>query len=115
MKFQRLRKFVGQDLSQITKYVGVDLHKFTSDLFAGLTKLTFSDNFESFDADLTLSSGSSVAIPNQLKTPAIDWWPVRITGDNRLVESGTAWTKDFAYLKNAGATTITATVRFVKR
>jgi hypothetical protein len=116
MKFRGVKPFSGQSLLTVTKYLQVDLGKGVSDLIEGLRHLRFGDNFDSFDWTIAdLAAGDSVTIPNRLETPALEWWPVRILGENGLVEaSASAITKDTITLTNAGSTTISAKIRFVR-
>jgi hypothetical protein len=115
VKFLRTRGFSGQSLLTVTKYLQVDLGKGLADLYEGLRRLTFTDNFDSFEWTVeAVAAGATVTIPNRLETPAIEWWPVRIMGENQLVETAGSITKDTITLTNAGSTAITAKIRIVK-
>lgn len=87
------------------------------DLFTGLSKLSFSDNFDSFFAeDISFSATTTVAIPNQLKTKELIWFPVRITGDARLIEvSSSPFTSEQVYIRNASSTATVATIVFMRK
>lgn len=116
MKFLGLRRFSGTSGDDVARYIGGDLFKAFQDLAAGLGKMSFADNFNSFAFQVTIASGVTLQIPNRLGTTAVFWFPVRITGDNRLVEDAAApFTKDVLPIKNASGTATTATILFVRQ
>ena len=109
MKLLNIRTFSGRDLPQVMKFLSVDLTAFLKSVLAFHTRLTFGDNFESFTYELPeLAAGASTNVPNRLGTSKIWWFPVRITGENALVE--TAVTSNFLTIQNAGSVAVTATV-----
>lgn len=113
MKLLNIRTFSGTTLAQLMRYASIDLAAFLKSVLAGHTRLTFGDNFESFEFQMaSLAAGTSVDIPNRLKTTQLYWFPVRITGDNRLVE--TAVTNTVITLKNMGAVSVTATILMMR-
>lgn len=113
MKFFRVRPFSGIDLAAVVKYLRVDLAKALSDLVEGLRHLRLEENFDSFTAEVTIAGGATATISNRLKCKTVKWWPVRITGDARLIEGG-EFTNEFVYIQNASATATTATLIFMR-
>ncbi len=113
-----IRNFSGRTLEQIVKYLQADLSSFLKSLQAAMAKLSFADNFATFSKTFTVAAGATATIQNLLGTPALEWVVVDVQGDSRLVRDPTdadaIWTANFVYLKNAGATSITATVRFFR-
>ena len=86
------------------------------ELGVGLTRLSFDDNFESFEVDVTIEATSELEIRNQLRD-AIPSKRVVIaggTGAGDIVDGDTEWTTNFVYLKNTSASPVTATVLFFK-
>jgi len=82
-------------------------------LFAGLLKLSFKDNFQSFTVEeLTIPAGTEVSITNQLGTIPTARLIVRQTGDG-LVTDG-VWDLQTVRLFNNGAVDVTITVIFFK-
>lgn len=116
MKFSALRKFGGRNLDEVLKYVAGDINRVFKDWSIGLTKLAFDDNFESFTYSFTVASGATTAIPNTLGRTDLEWMIVRASGGVGLVEdqATSPWTRSILYLKNSGAASITATVRFFR-
>lgn len=114
MKFFRSRPFSGGDLQAVVKYIRVDLAKTLSDLVEGLRHLTLRENFDSFEAEVVLGSGETATITNRLGSKTLKWWPVRLTGDSRLVEGDGGITEKHVYIKNAGTTTTRATIVFMR-
>lgn len=113
MKFLGLRRFYGRTLDDALKYVRVDIHKAFEDLVLGLKKLSFADNFSSFTVDVTIAAGTTTKIINRHRTQSIYWFPVRISGDARLIEDGEP-TADYLFIKNASTTSTTATLLVIK-
>lgn len=84
------------------------------ELSSGLTKLTFQDNFEGFDAeDIVITSGSEAKIRNELKFIPTRYIITMQEGNGLLAKSG-VWTKDHLYMTNHGPDTVTATIRFLR-
>jgi hypothetical protein len=82
-------------------------------LFAGLLKLSFKDNFQSFTVEeLIIPAGAEVSITNQLGTIPTARLIVRQTG-NGLVTDG-VWGLQTVRLFNNGAVDVTITVIFFK-
>jgi len=112
MKPLRSRPFSGDLLSQVVTYLRVDFGKFFADLIEGLRHLKFEDNFDSFLWSGTIAATSVVTIPNHLGSLTLKWWPVRIAGDSRLVESSVS--RDVIVIENLSATDTTATLLFLR-
>jgi len=97
----------------VNKYLQIDLFSWMKSLFAGLLKLSFKDNFQSFTVEeLTIPAGTEVNITNQLGTIPTARLIVRQTGDG-LVTDG-VWDLQTVRLFNNGAVDVTITVIFFK-
>jgi len=97
----------------IGKYLQVDLYSWMKSVFAGLLKLSFKDNFDSFTvADLTIPAGEEVNITNGLGFIPSGRLIVRQTG-NGLVTDG-VWDIETVRLFNNGAVDVVITVIFFK-
>jgi len=115
MKFTSFKEFKGLDLQiqNVIDYLSIDLRKILRDLQLGLTKMEFTDNFESFQTTVTIASGSEIAIRNELSI--VPTQRLIVAGNsNEVVDGDTAWNNDFVFLKNIGATEATVTVIFLK-
>lgn len=84
------------------------------ELSAGLDKLSFSDNFEGFEQEIELTSGSEAKIRNQLKFIPNAYIILMQEGNGLLTKSG-AWTKDHVFITNNGPSTVTATIKFLRK
>lgn len=111
-KFLRPKPFGGGAIDQIVKFLRVDLAKILSDLVEGLRHLRFEDNFDHFLCDVTVPAGGTVIVPNQLRSRTVKWWPVRITGDSRLIQ--TEITEEIVAIYNRSLSDTTATLLFVR-
>lgn len=102
-------------LKEIAQYLTVDMiHNFKI-LTLGLTKLSFADNFDSFEVEVTIAAGQELAIRNELGEAVTKRMIVRGGADaQNIVDGTTEWTSDFVYLTNVGTITTTATVVFLK-
>lgn len=110
MKFPRPRLF--RPGNAIDKYLGVDLVYTLRDLFTGLNKLSFNDNFQSFQVSVTVTASSELAIRNELGVIPTGKIVVRDGGSSDIVDGDTAWTADWVYVKNLSGTDKTVTVIF---
>ena len=117
MKFAGFKGFKsgGQTTQQsVIDYLSKDLMNALRDLAVGLKRLTFSENFESFEAALIIPAGVEIEVRNQLGE-TIPSRRMIVRGDSHsVVDGSTKWTKDFLYLKNTGSTTANVTVLFLK-
>lgn len=121
MKFSKFREF--RDLSggigEVVKYLTVDLVFSLRELYTGLSRLDFTENFEAFEVTVTVPAATSpvtnLAIRNQLD-PVIPTGKIilRDGGSNGVVDGTLAWTKDYVYLQNLDASDVTVTVVFFK-
>lgn len=115
MKFLRPRPFSGQSLEQALQFLRIDLAKIFSDMVEGFKHWRLEENFDSFKWEGTIAAGSTVQIPNRLRSKTVKWWPVRIRGDSRLVEDADKpFSEDFVYIKNASGDATTATLVFMR-
>jgi hypothetical protein len=83
------------------------------ELSFGLTRLTFSDNFESFVVeDVVIPAGEEKQIAYQLPESKIAKHYISLgqTGNGLVTKSSTAWTSRYAYLENHGAEAVTITI-----
>lgn len=104
----------------ILKYLEADLYAWLKDVYSGILKITFTENFESFEVDnLLIKNGQEVLIPNQLKTAANNSIPssriiVRQSGNGFVTDGPTKWTSDAVYLFNNGPSDTTINVIFFR-
>lgn len=118
MKFTGLREFraVGtEEIFDVVKYLAVDLVTSLRELTNGLRRLSFADNFDSFQDTVTIASGAEARIRNQLDSIPTGYLKIKSNpGGVNVVDGDTEWTNDFVYLKNSGATSATVTAVFLK-
>lgn len=121
MKFTAFKEFrAGHELAirEVTKYLAGELAAVLRELRSGLSSLTFSDNFESFEVELEIAAASESEVRNQFRGGVIPsrWIAVRKDQYGIYVCDGdTEWTKDYVYLKNTHATqAATLTVVFFR-
>ena len=83
------------------------------ELFNGLTKLNFADNFQSFQAEVTIAATSELAVRNELN--AVPSGKIIVKADNNAVVDGdTDNDENFVYLKNPSGTSAKVTVIWFK-
>ena len=90
-----------------------NLRELVWELGAGIYKLSFADNFQSFEKDITIAAASESQIRNELPFIPTRYIIVNQSG-NGLITRETAWTKDYLYLTNNGAVEVNATIVFLK-
>jgi hypothetical protein len=110
MKIQRPKKFrIGRTAEEIIQYLEVYLASTLSDITTVLQKLTFKDNFKSFEATVTLTAGQELAIQHNLGVVPTGRLILKSTS-YEIRDGDTAWTSEYIYLKNDGASSVTLTV-----
>ncbi|HEY5688530.1 MAG TPA: hypothetical protein VIS27_09530 [Yeosuana sp.] len=86
------------------------------ELIAGLKRLTFGENFISFEVEVTIADQTETSgdykIRNQLLTIPTKMIIVKQTGNALVTAGDTAWDSNFVYLKNH-STTIDSTVKVI--
>lgn len=93
----------------ISKYLQSDMYGWFINLVTGLGKLSFGDNFESFQVtDLVIPAMTEVTITNALKITPSAKLIIRQQG-NGLVTDG-AWDSRAVRLFNNGAVSVTVSV-----
>lgn len=98
----------------VTNYLQYDLAKALRDLASGLRRLTFAENFESFEVTTTIAGSTEVRIRNELRTK-IPTGKLIIRGgtNSHLVTDGDEeWDFNYVTLKNSHASALTVTVVF---
>lgn len=91
-----------------------DLKQLLRHLSAGLERLTFEDNFEGFNITVVISAGSELKFRNQLNFIPTKYIITYQTGNGLITAGDTAWTRDFIYMKNHGASDVTVTLQFMR-
>lgn len=110
MKIQRPKRFrIGRTAEEILQYLEVYLANTLQDITTALTRLTFQDNFRSFEVEVTLAAGQELAIQHNLGVVPSGKLILKSTG-YQVRDGDTAWTSDYIYLKNDGAGSVTLTV-----
>lgn len=104
-------------IDDVLEYLKNDLKKFLREVDFGLTKLSFTDNFESFQTTVTIPSMTEVAIRNELNNGVTPSRKIILRGKDgaqNVVDGDADWTQNFVYLKNTGASAIEVTVLFMR-
>ncbi len=83
-------------------------------LAVGLTKLSFSDNFDSFEFSATLANGESLSHRNSLTRIPKGYIIIKQKGNGLITAGDAAWTQDSVNLKNNGPDTVEFTVVFLR-
>lgn len=106
--------------NSISKYIEVDLWSWLKELFTGLFKIEFLQNFQSFTVEnLSIPAMMEVSISNQFRTSYPGVIPtmrliVRQTGDANIIDGDTRWTESHVYLKNPSSNDAVVSVIFFK-
>ena len=118
MNFAALREFKklqNTDIKDVIDFLADEFTHSIRELRVGLTKLTFSDNFDSFTSIITIPASGEAVIRNELTSIPTEWILVRKNeGGLTVCEGDTAWTLENLYLKNTGLVDAQVTVRFFK-
>lgn len=121
MKFSAFKEFranLASGLEDVKNYLAGEHSSVLAELRAGLRKLTFGDNFETFTVTLSIPASTEQAIRNEFRDGSVPtgWLALRKNQYGLSVCDGdTTWDKNFVYLKNtSGAGTATLTVTFFR-
>lgn len=117
LQFKEFRSPTYSTLEGVVEFLRTELRKTWKELQVGLTKLSFLDNFESFSEEVTIGAGAELAVRNQFRDGSIPTQRLVVKGGDgsqNIVDGTTAWDSNFVYLKNTGASSVTATVVFLK-
>jgi len=118
VKFPGFREFKVKALQaisneEIAKYLSFDLVYSLRELTLGLRRLTLNDNFQSFTVTVTIGAGSETAIRNELEEIPTGRIILKSTSGD-IVDGDTEDNLNFVFLKNAGATSATVKVIYIK-
>ena len=115
--FKEFREYAGSNVDALYQFLSVDMTKTLRELAVGLTRLRFTDNFESFKTEVTIAAGTELAIRNEIRSGAIPTERIIVRssqGIGDIADGDTEWNQNFVYLKNTGASDVTLTVIFLK-
>lgn len=102
------------------KYIEVDLWSWLRELFTGIQKINFEDNFTSFTVEnLTIKAGVEIAIPNNFRSITAGGIPsgriiTRQRGDANIIDGIKPWTPETVYLLNPSVNDVVISVIFFK-
>jgi len=108
MRFNAFKSFT--EATDLKDYLKNQLSASMKHVLYGLTKLSFADNFESFEETVSIASGEEVSVRNKLGVIPSGYLILRQTGSGAIIDGDTPWTTNLIYLKNTGSD---ATVKIV--
>ena len=110
MKFRGLKTL----LRLTTEKSFEEIQQALQDLFVGLLRLNFEENFKSFMWTGTIAATTEVAIGNPMDKIPTKYLVVRNSSGMAIGDGPTPWTASVVYLKNYGASSATITVVFMR-
>ena len=111
MKFRDIRQYVTGDLPG---WVMGEINASFRDLFIGLRRLSFEDNFESFEYSGAIAATTEISVPNRLTFIPSRYIVVDSTGGAIVGRGPTSWTSDRLFIKNYSATATVAKIVFMR-
>lgn len=121
MKFGAFKEFRDSlntaGITEVVRYLAIDMVNTLRELNAGLSKLTFSENFQSFTWTGTIAAGTEVSIRNGFRAGVIPSGKLIVRADVHsadVTDGAAAWTENYVSLKNNGASAATVTVIFFR-
>ena len=88
-----------------------DIVNLVKELDRGLRDLTFLNNFDCFETEVTVPNSSELEIRNELTIIPTRYIIVSQSGDGLITKGTTTWTKNYLYLYNNGS--VDATVKII--
>lgn len=113
--FKEFRMDLIRSLDDVKNYMNKEFSASLRELRAGLYKMRFDENFESFIETISIEAGQEVSIANRLdQVPA--WWVLLRTNEAGLsvCDGDAPWTRNAVFLKNTSANVAQVTVAFFK-
>jgi len=83
-------------------------------LASGLERLSLNDNFQGFEITLVIPASSETKLRNQLNFIPSKYIVLFQQGNGLVTAGDTAWTRDFLYIKNNGASQVTVKLNFLR-
>lgn len=119
MNFAALKEFkkkVTTSVEDVADYLAIELAATIRELRAGLSRLRFEDNFESYLVEISVPINTELKIPNKLKfIPSKFLVVMRDEGGIYLAKGASTWTLDYLYIKNTSLSlAANATLIFLK-
>lgn len=111
MKFKDVRAIVSGD---IFGWITGELCPFLRETIFGLRRLTFEDNFESFEETVKIAATTETAIQNKLNFIPSRMIVVDVTSGCVVSRGPTVWDKDRLFVKNYSASATTAKIVFMR-
>lgn len=90
-----------------------DISRIVKELANGLRRLTFSENFQSFEITLTIASGSTSIVRNQLTSEPTKYIIVSSDSDG-VISKGSTWDSNYISFKNNGSIQAEVTIIVLK-
>lgn len=96
------------------EYLQRALSQSLREIQVGLQNLTFSDNFRSFEATVTIPAGDlNFRVQNRLPVTPSKRIIVR-SNSNQVIDGTDPWSQDYVYLGNPGGSDATVTIVFMR-
>ena len=114
MNFRGFRIYRGTNTKDATKFLQGDLASTLKDLFSGLTKLNFLDNFQSFEVVVKLQVGVQAPISNKLGSAVPTKFIVVRNSTTSVIVQGDVWNSERVSVINRGPLDTTATIVFMR-
>jgi len=104
MKFKAIKRFADDTTDKAISWITTELNACLRELFIGLGKLTFEDNFLSYEWSGSIVAGAEQQITHNLRVTPTRFLVVSATNVNTIVFGPTAPTSEVFYVKNIAST-----------
>jgi hypothetical protein len=112
VRFKAFKSFT--EATDIKDYLKNQLAASIKDMVWGLTKLSFLDNFESFQVEVEIPRYSEVTIRNKIQQIPSGYLILRQSGNGVIIDGDTPWTNQLVYLKNTAGLDASVKVIFLR-
>lgn len=118
MKFFDIRRFSGGENGDVVSYLSGEMGRGLRDLFVGLRKLNFLDNFDGFEWEGPIAPSTTVTIENRIGVIPTHRVILRLRplsgGTIAIDDSQTEWTTSAVYLRNQGTASVSVKAFFIR-
>ena len=116
MKIADFREFGERipTLEQVISYLKSEHSLNLKILITAFRRLSFDDNFESFEVTVTIPAGAEIGIENKIRNAIPSKRIIVRSNISDITDGATAWNLSHVYLRNNAGTDATLTVIFFK-
>jgi hypothetical protein len=105
MRFREFKRFIGKTTEETAHWLTTELNSVMRELYIGLRKLNFKENFQCFEWEGEILPGEEVAIYHSLGRTPTSFITTRPVGTGLIIIGDTEPSPTVFYVKNIASST----------